>query len=79
MRNGRFDLTYTTSPLANEGGLDAGSDETCFIPLELAQLADKQRLFVRAVAPDQIEICTAESIDAAEAGQGDNQRLLHLT
>ena len=78
VRDGRFDLAYTSSPLANDGGVEASSDELTFIPLELAQLADKQRLFARAVAPDQIEICTAPSLEALEQEEQDNTRTLEL-
>ncbi|MBB1488625.1 hypothetical protein [Oceanospirillum sediminis] len=77
--NGRFDLVYTTSPLAHDGTLESSSDELNFIPLELAQFVDKQRLFARAIAPDKIEICTAESADKLDQIVQDNFHTLELS
>ncbi|MBE0509059.1 MAG: hypothetical protein IBX50_20475, partial [Marinospirillum sp.] len=72
--DGHFVLAYSLSPLANEGRLTEDSSELSHIPLQLYQ-ADRQRLFVRAITPDQVTICTAENHEVLEKNAASGEAL----
>lgn len=73
-----FNLFYTQSPLAHTGALEEGHIDLSKRPLHLAGNTAGQKVFGRAVKPNQIEICTAASRELAQQGQCDNLRLVDL-
>lgn len=73
-----FNLFYTQSPLAHTGALEEGHIDLSKRPLHLAGNTAGQKVFGRAVKPNQIEICTAASRELAQQGQCDNLRLIEL-
>jgi hypothetical protein len=73
-----FNLYYTVSPLAYTGNMGEGHIDLNKRPLHLAGDTPGQRVFGRAVKPDQVEICTASSKEAALQGAFENLRLIDL-
>ena len=58
-----FTLVYSKSPQAVLGELQRGSPELREKALSFGMGTDKQRLFVRAVAPTTVEVCLADSLE----------------
>lgn len=74
-----FNLYYTMSPLAYTGNMEEGHIDLNKRPLHLAGDTPGHRVFGRAVKPEQMEICTAASKEAALQGAFENLRLVDLT
>lgn len=77
VRENTFTLVSSQSPAANTGELAEDDPALKHLRLNLTQ-ADRQRVFVRALAPNKIEFCTAINRDALEAGEISNQQELEL-
>lgn len=73
-----FHLRHTTSPYAHTG--DMASDQPGLYARRLDFDGDiaGHRVYARPLGPDSVEICTAESIEGAEAGRIGNQRVVTL-
>ncbi|MDY0961976.1 hypothetical protein [Massilia sp. CFBP9026] len=73
-----FHLRHTTSPSAHTG--EMASDQPGLYSRRLDFDGDiaGHRVYARPLGPDAIEICTAESLEAAEAGRIGNQRVVEL-
>ena len=78
MRERVFKLSYTHSPLAYTGDLEEGAGVLCQIRIELAGEVAGQGIFVRAVGPAEIEVCTAPSLADIEADGVDNLQRIKL-
>lgn len=72
---GIFNLFHTQSNLAFGNNMDEGHSELFNKRITFPAQAAFQKVFVRAVAPHQIELCTAESADNI---QNDNLQECHL-
>lgn len=73
-----FNLFYTQSPLALTGNLEPSDDKLRKHVLRLAGDTPGHRLYARAIAPQKIELCTAASLQSAEAGEFQNLQTLNL-
>ncbi|OOV88331.1 hypothetical protein [Oceanospirillum linum] len=69
VREGVFTLVSTQSPMANTGTVPQNDPILIHKPLSFAHAQPGERVFARAIAPDQIELTTAEH---AEKLQRDN-------
>lgn len=74
-----FNLVYTQSPKAHTGEMHDGEAGLIYKRLDLAGNTNGCKVFARAVAPDQIEICTALDKASAENGQHENLRNVNLS
>jgi len=67
-----FKLYHTQSPLAHTGEMQEGDGGIFMKRLKLAGENVGHKIFVRAVGPSRIEICTATSIEAANGKDAEN-------
>jgi hypothetical protein len=65
-------LYHTQSPLALHGEMEKGDSELTQMRLDFAGDTTGHRVFIRAIAPNQIEICSAESLSALQQGVFEN-------
>jgi hypothetical protein len=77
-REGVFELVYSELPLARAGGMAKGDPGLLTRRLEFSGDIHGHRVFARAIAPDRIEVCSAASAAALEAGDGYNHQTLTL-
>jgi hypothetical protein len=77
-REGVFELVYSELPLARAGGMAKGDPGLLTRRLEFSGDIHGHRVFARAIAPDRIEVCSAASVAALEAGDGYNHQTLTL-
>lgn len=71
-------MRHTTSSLAHTGEMALDYPGLYGKRLDFSGDIAGQRVFARALGPDTIEICTAASMDAVEAGQFANPRIIAL-
>lgn len=72
LREGVFELLYTQSPLAQSGELSATDNEVQRRRLRYEVYSKGDRVFAKAVAPNEIELAVASSVDEIE------QKATHL-
>lgn len=77
-REGVFHLCHTQSPRAIIGNMCEGEPELNKIRIDLLGNVAGHRLFAQAISPNEIEVCSALSIDAVRSGQLDNLRRVVL-
>ncbi|MGS3139916.1 hypothetical protein ACB316_17060 [Aeromonas sanarellii] len=77
-REGVFHLCHTQSPRAITGKMCEGEPELSKLRIDLLGNVDGHRLFARAISPNEIEVCSALSIDAVCSGQLGNLRRVVL-
>ena len=77
VRENTFTLVSSQSPAANTGELAQDDPALKHLRLTLTH-ADGQKVFVRAMAPNKIELCTASNREALEAGDMSNQQEVDL-
>ena len=75
-REGVFNLVYTQSPKAHTDEMSDGEAGLIYKRLDL--LGGNSKLFTQIIAPDKIQLCTATSIEALNAGVFENLRELKL-
>jgi hypothetical protein len=75
-REGVFNLVYTQSPKAHTDEMSDGEAGLIYKRLDL--LGGNSKLFAQIIAPDKIQLCTATSIEALNAGVFENLRELKL-
>lgn len=78
LRDRVFKLSYTHSPLAYTGDLEEGAGVLCQVRIELAGEVAGQGIFVRAVGPAEIEVCTAPSAAEIDTDGADNLQRIKL-
>ena len=74
-----FNLYHTQSNLAFGNEMPIGHNELYKIRVDFSGDCSDQKVFAKALAPDTIEICTAKSLDAIQAGDVFNNQELLLT
>ena len=74
-----FNLSHTQSNLAFGNEMPIGHNELYKIRVDFAGDCSDQKVFAKALAPDTIEICTAKSLNAIQAGDVFNNQELLLT
>lgn len=77
VRENTFTLVSSQSPAANTGELAQDDPALKHLRLTLTH-TDGQKVFIRALAPNKIELCTASNREALEAGEMSNQNELKL-
>lgn len=78
LRERVFKLSYTHSPLGYTGELEEGAGVLSQLRLELSGDVAGQGIFVRAVTPKEIEICTAPDLATIVTDGGDNLQRVKL-
>lgn len=73
-----FHLRHTTSPFAHTGEMLSDQAGLYARRLDFDGEIAGHRVYARPLGPDSIEVCTAESIAAAETGRIGNQRVVTL-
>lgn len=66
LREGIFELLYTQSPLAHSGELSATDNEVQRLRLRYEVYSKGDRVFAKAVAPNEIELAVASTLDGIE-------------
>lgn len=74
-----FNIYHTQSNLAFGNEMPTGHNELYKIRVDFAGDCADQKVFAKAITPDTIEICTAKSLKAIEAGNMFNVQELLLT
>ena len=78
--NGVFNLVYTDSPRARTGLMERNDPDLNYKRLELTGNVEGQKIFVRAIAPDQVELCIAPDIAHVDnPAIASNYRFIKLT
>ena len=67
LREGVFELLYTQSPLAQSGDLSATDNEVKRLRLSYKAHQKGDRFFAKAIAPNEIEVALAASIEDIES------------
>jgi hypothetical protein len=78
LRERVFKLSYTHSPLGYTGELEEGAGVLSQLRVELSGEVAGQAIFVRAVSPKEIEICTAPTLASVGPDGGDNLQRVKL-
>ena len=73
-----FELRHTDSPEAHTGKMGKDAVTLMSRRIDLSGAIDGHRMYARAITPHGIEICTAVSLDAANAGEIGNLQTLNL-
>ena len=73
-----FHLRHTTSPLAHTGDMPADHAGLDSKRLDFSGEISGHRVYARPLGPDTIEVCTAASLESAEAGRMGNARVIAL-
>jgi hypothetical protein len=71
-------LYHTQSPRAATGEMVEGDNELIKMRIDLAGDKPGCKVFVRAISPNQIESCSAQSLDAISQGELENKRVISL-
>ncbi len=75
-RNGVFILGYTQLPNASiEGAISRGTSGVLEHHLKLSGNLDNQYVFAKVIAPKQIEVCTAESLDTINSHSSNHRQI----
>ena len=79
-RNGIFIMGYTQSPTASvEGSIVRGSAGVFEKKLNLSGDMTNQRVFSQIVAPNKVEVCTAENLEDIRKGNSSNHKQIELS
>lgn len=79
-RNGIFIMGYTQSPTASvEGSIVRGSAGVFEKKLNLSGDMTNQRVFSQIVAPNKVEVCTAENLEDIRKGNSSNHKQIEMS
>lgn len=79
-RNGIFIMGYTQLPTASlEGSTMRGTTGVFEKNLKLSGDMTHQRVFAKVIAPNKVEVCTAENLEDISKGNSSNQKQIELS
>lgn len=78
-RNGIFIMGYTQLPIASvAGSIIRGTSGVFEKNLKLAGDMSNQRVFAQVIAPNKLEVCTAENLEDISKGSSSNHKQIEL-
>lgn len=79
-RNGIFIMGYTQLPTSSvEGSTMRGTSGVFEKNLKLSGDMTHQRVFAKVIAPNKVEVCTAENLEDISKGNSSNQKQVELS
>lgn len=78
IREGLFELYFSTSAQALTNNIDVSDVSVYTNILEFSGDTMLHKAFIRAVSPNEIEICSATDVDAVKKGEYENLQLIKL-
>ena len=79
-RNGIFIMGYTQLPTSSvEGSTMRGTSGVLEKNLKLSGDMTHQRVFAKVIAPNKVEVCTAENLEDISKGNSSNQKQVELS